>query len=93
MGDFNENIFDPALNSFFSNLGLFNVAEQYVDSSLRARSYFRGSKIIDGVWCSKLALDSIRTFGIAPFYFVVPSDHHAIFCDIDTTIYSIIIPI
>lgn len=85
MGDFNENIFDPELNSFFSKSGLFNVAEQYLDPTIRARSYFRGSKIIDGVWCTRIALDSIRSFGIAPFYFVVPSDHRAIYCDIDTT--------
>ena len=83
MGDFNEDIFDPTLNSIFSDIGLYNIIEQYIDKSISARSYFRGSKLIDGMWCTKNVLDAIRSFGIAPFYFVIPSDHRAIFCDLD----------
>ena len=83
MGDFNEDIFYPHLNSFFSDISLYNITEQYIDKSISARSYFRGSKLIDGMWYTKNVLVSIRSFGIAPFNFVVPSDHHAIFCDID----------
>ena len=83
MGDFNENIFDPTLNSSLKKCGLFNVAEQYLDPSLQARSYFRGSKLIDGMWCTQLALDGISSFGYAPFYFTIHSDHRAMYCDID----------
>lgn len=83
VGDFNSNIFDPELNDFFSKLGLHNAVEYYIESHIKARSYFRGKTIIDGVRCSKIALGSIRALGLPPFYFVVPSDHSSIYCDID----------
>ena len=49
MGDFNQDIFDPELNTFFRSIGLFNAVEKYLDPSIQARSYFRGSKIIDSL--------------------------------------------
>ena len=83
IGDFNENIFDAKLNDFFRSIDLQNAIALYIDSDIQARSYFRGKTIIDGIWSTIIAQDSIRSIGLAPFYFVLPSDHRAIYCDID----------
>ena len=82
-GDFNEDVFSETLNNFFTKMGLQNALNMYIDQGLTARSYFRGKTIIDGIWCSPITLESIRSLGMAPFYFVTPSDHRGLFCDID----------
>ena len=75
--------FTPTSTHFFQILASIILLINTLINPISARSYFRGSKLIDGMWYTKNVLVSIRSFGIAPFNFVVPSDHHAIFCDID----------
>lgn len=83
IGDFNSNIFENEINDYFSQIGLHNAVEYYIKTQFKARSYFTGKTIIECIWCSKIALESIRSLGLTQFYFVMPSDHCSIYCDID----------
>ena len=81
-GDFNENIFSHNLSQSLESIGLINLAKTYVPGTT-ARSYSRGSKLIDGVWVSKQVFDCVLAFGYAPFNYIVPSDHRGMYIDFD----------
>ena len=81
-GDFNQNIFHTKLNETFSKLSLVNVAHIYTPNT-PARTFCRGSQMIDGVWVSRQVSQAILAFGYAPFQFVIPSDHRGYYIDLD----------
>ena len=77
LGDFNENILDANINNFFVDIGLANVIRYLLPNIPSCRSYFRGRHLIDGIWASPQVCNAVRNIGIAPFYYVIPSDHRA----------------
>ena len=52
LGDFNIGVFDSKINAMFSDVGLRNVYEGYINKDAEARSWFRGRTVIDGAWCT-----------------------------------------
>ena len=83
VGDFNENVFSKSLNEMFSRVGLVNVIKEQLQSENDYRSYFRGKYIIDGMWASPNVAENVKSLGLAPFYYLIPSDHRAIYVDLD----------
>ena len=83
MGDFNENILDDSLNNFFSANSLTNVISHLIPDLPTCRSYYRGRYLIDGIWATPQVCNAIRNLGIAPFYYKVPSDHRAMYFDVN----------
>ena len=83
VGDFNENVFSKSLNEMFSRVGLVNVIKEQLQSENDYRSYFRGKHIIDGMWASPKIAENVKSLGLAPFYYLIPSDHRAIYVDLD----------
>ena len=82
-GDFNTSVLDIQLNSIFDDVGLSNVYDGFISKDTDARSWFRGKTIIDGAWCTPLVKNNIQAVGLAPFYFIHPSDHRALIFDFD----------
>ena len=83
LGDFNIGVFDSKINAMFSDVGLRNVYEGYINKDAEARSWFRGRTVIDGAWCTQAVHSNIRAVGLAPFYFVHHSDHRGLYFDFD----------
>lgn len=82
-GDFNEDVFGVSLNEFFERAGLINLIQQHISPDDSARSYFRGKHVIDGCWASPQVAQYTTAVGLAPFYYIIPSDHRGTFIDIN----------
>ena len=39
--------------------------------------------MIDGVWGSPAVAENVRSLGVAPFYYLIPTDHRGIYLDLD----------
>ena len=83
LGDFNEDTFGNKLNDLFHRVGLTNIIKKYISSEESARSYFRGKSVIDGCWASPQVAKHVNAVGLAPFSYIIPSDHRGIFIDIN----------
>ena len=55
----------------------------HVNDTDSSRTYFRGKHMIDGVWGSPAVAENVKSLGVAPFYYLIPSDHRAIYFDMD----------
>ena len=83
LGDVNEDIFSPQLNSTFLQAGLFNAVNAKLGNQHNFRTYSLGSKIIDGAWASKPVLEAISSLAYAPFQYIAASDHRPLIIDIN----------
>jgi len=78
--DFNDNVTNPSVSSWASNLGLVEAITWLLPESAPP-TYQRGSKPIDGIFIAPqiltLALGGYLSFGDA-----IPSDHQVIWLDL-----------
>ena len=81
-GDFNE-LLDGKEKTHvrLEQLGLTNILSHYVGELPRTK--VRGKECIDHVYATHRASQAITSVGIAPFNFFLPSDHRAIFFDLN----------
>jgi len=81
MGDLNEDVYQAEFGKKLESIGIIN-AHPYSDGK-KYRSYNRGKSIIDGIWLSGPLLSLVQKGGLAPFQFIMDSDHRGIYVDID----------
>ena len=83
IGDMNCDIFDKKINDIFQKCGLVNLVQDFVDPTTKARSWFRGRRIIDGAWGTPYVKNNVTALGYVPFTFVIPIDQRGLYIDVN----------
>ena len=81
-GDFNEGIdSNDGTHTRLQHLGLTNVLSERIGDL--PRTFIRGKVCIDHFYTTARVAEAITSVGIAPFHFFLPSDHRAIYIDLN----------
>ena len=81
-GDFNEGIDSTeGTHERLEQLGLTNILTERIGDL--PRTFIRGKVCIDHIYTTQRVAEALTSVGIAPFNFFLPSDHRAIYIDIN----------
>ena len=81
-GDFNEAIGSKdATHDRLEQIGLTNILTERIGDL--PRTFIRGKACIDHFYTTSRVAEAITSVGIAPFNFFLPSDHRAIYIDLN----------
>jgi len=81
MGDLNEDVYQADFSKRLERIGISNASKRNTEK--KYRSYNRGKNIIDGIWMSAPLISLVNYGGMAPFQFIMDSDHRGVYVDMN----------